>query len=242
MDHDYIIHTTPTKEELDIVNQWLYQEYVSNNKLYGFYCNWNLIEEGVNEQRVIVCSFKNKPIGIVLWSEYEGCAKIDIFVIQQSKRAQGFGAVFVTMLSDYFQKINAFVIKLFCEPEKSISFWRDKLNFIQYPKRGYSESSLTLYKPLVLITPCTNVLDAPCRLELWNVEPYESKKIPPRWVWEIDSDLINRPILQPCNSDWNLRFIKNNVVVKEDKVKYFGSKAHSCERGDFLYINNIEID
>lgn len=242
MNNDYVIHTEPTNKELHIVKEWLYDEYVNNNKQYGFYCNWNLIEKGVDENRVVVCLFKNEPVGIVLWSEYEGQVNIHIFVIMASLRGQGLGAMFVEVLSNYFRGINAFVIKLFCEPEKSVLFWEGKLNFIQFPIRGYSESSLTMYKPLISTTPCTSILDTPYRLELWDVEPFQSKKILPRWVWKIDSDLRSNPILCPCNNNWNLRLIKNTIIIQEDKVKYFGNKAYSCVRGDFLYIDNLKID
>lgn len=241
MTKEYALHEVPTQEELSIVKQWIYEEYLLNNRQFGFYCNWNLIEKGFEEQRVIIFSFEDKPLGLVLWSEYDGYVDIDIFVIAPSQRGLGLGNIFAEMLSRYFQEKEMFALKLFCSPKESVSFWRDKLGFIQYPDRGYSESSLTFYKTLIPITPCTDILDTPYRLELWDVEEYLATCRPPRWVWNIESDLKRYPIIQPCNCNWNIRLINNNTIVKEDKVKYFGYKSYYYERGDFLYIDNLNI-
>lgn len=239
MNKGYILHETPTEDELRIVKQWLYEEYLSNDSQFGFYCNWNLIEKGIKEQNVFIFSFEGKPLGLVLWSKHDGYVDIDILVIAPSQRGRGAGSIFVEMLSGYFQQREAFALKLFCSPKESVSFWRDKLGFIQYPERGYSESSLTFYKPLIPTTPCTDIWDAPCRLELWDVEDYMATRIPPRWVWNVESDLKHYPIVQPCNCNWNIRLIKNWMIVKEDKVKYFGCKSNHYERGDFLYIDSL---
>jgi hypothetical protein len=127
---------------------------------------------------------------------------------------------------------------LFCAPIESEKFWK-KMDFIKFPDRGYSESELTYYKPLIEIQQTTKN-NSDNKIELWNVEPYQIKNHEPKWTWEINSNLdkLLLPIIQPCNCNWNLRLTKNGKQIKEDKVKYFSDK-NRIEYSPFLLITEL---
>lgn len=79
-------------------------------------------------------------------------------------------------------------------------------------------------------------------LELWNKEPYQVKeKDMPNWTWGVNEkgDLEN-PILFPCSYDWNLRWRRNDEIIREDKVKYFGRKGTEIYFSGYLYIEALE--
>src|SRR5699024_8280349 len=95
------------------------------------------------------------------------------------------------------------------------------------------------YKPLIEQSKVSRE-SVPNRLELWNVAHYKASQFEPAWAWRINSKFKN--VIQPCNSDWNLRLTLNNKTVREDKVKYFTSKYHELEAGSFLFINRQKLD
>lgn len=53
MTKEYALHEVPTQEELSIVKQWIYEEYLLNNRQFGFYCNWNLIEKDLRSKELL---------------------------------------------------------------------------------------------------------------------------------------------------------------------------------------------
>ena len=113
------------------------------------------------------------------------------------------------------------------------------MDFIKFPDRGYSESELTYYKPLIEIQQTTEN-NSDNKIELWNVEPYQTKNNEPKWTWEINSNLnkLLLPIIQPCNCNWNIRLTKNGKQIREDKVKYFSDK-NRIEYSPFLLITEL---
>lgn len=239
MNNLFELKILPDKYDLATIKQWLYEEYLSLNCLSGFYCNWDMIETGFEKHRLLVYSLKNKPIGFVLWHEFEECISIDIMAIAQPLRGLGIGKALVEILYIYFRKKNAFALKLFCAPKSSVSFWKGKMKFIQFPNRGYSESEFTFYKLLINTNLSVTKPNSQNKLELWDDEPYMINIKKPKWSWNIDDDLRYNPIIHPCNYNWNLRLTRNGEIIKDDKIKYFSNK--SIEKGDFLYINSLEF-
>ncbi len=237
MENQYQLNIAPAKSELAIIKQWLYDEYKALNCQSGFYCNWEIIEKGFKQNKIFICSLKDSPVGFVLWDNTEGCVNIQILAVSSSMRHLGIGKSFVEMLYEYFRMNEAFVIKCFCSPEKSVSFWEGKMRFIQYPNMKYSKSELTFYKLLIPNNPLTNEFNLINKLELWDDEPHIASHKEPKWCWNIDINLQSYPIIHPCDPNWNLRLTKNGGIVKEDKVKYFINKQKSIEKNDFLYIN-----
>jgi hypothetical protein len=79
-------------------------------------------------------------------------------------------------------------------------------------------------------------------LELWNKEPYQVKeKDMPNWTWGVnEKGELENPILFPCNYDWNLRWRRNDEIIREDKVKYFRRKGTEIYFSGYLYIKALE--
>lgn len=223
------------KRELDQIENWLKKESLSSKK--GFYCNWNMIIKAYSEKRMAIIKNKDFVIGYTIWRIEDIHIEIDIFEIKPEYRKKGIGKYFISEISEYFKKKDFLAIKLFCEPEESEIFWR-KMDFIKFPKRGYSESELTFFKPLIIVTKSQTNVDENNKLELWNLEPYEIKDSKPKWIWEVDLNNFI-PILHPCNSNWNLRWTKNGKIVKEGKVKYFTNKSNPIEFSPFIYIEKL---
>jgi hypothetical protein len=75
------------------------------------------------------------------------------------------------------------------------------------------------------------------KIELWDVEPYESKDKLPKWCWELilDNGTLLNPIIAPYDSNWKIKYTYNSTIIFEDKVKYF-LRQFSEDYGWFLYI------
>ena len=225
------IQIQPTKTQLDEIQSWLKEEYDKTHQ--GFYCNWSIIVEAFDKERLITFQSSNKAVGFVVWRAGRVYIEIDIMEIAPHFRHKGFGKIFESYVSSYFEASGYKALKLFCEPRESENFWR-KLGFIKLPERGYSISDLTFYKPLISCIETVSQSRFPNRIELWNCDPYEKNQQPPAWIWEIKNNL--NPILHPINCNWNLRIIINNNIFIEDKVKYVGEKEWEIDHSPFLYI------
>lgn len=228
------LNNNPNSNQLAEIKTWLIEENEKNNE--GFYCNWKIIEDSSSKKRLITFEVEKETIGFISWATNgEPYAEIDIMEIHPNHRQKGYGRLFFDKAEEFFKLQNFIAIKLFCDPTESESFWK-KMKFIKFPETGFSEPELTYYKPLIKTNePIEQGTEN--KLELWELEPYEIKEQKPKWTWEIGNK--KHPILQPCNSDWNLRLTKNGIIIKEEKVKYF-EKSKEIEVGPFLYIETID--
>lgn len=236
------LKTSPTVEDMEKVEEWLYQEYRDNDSKCGFYCNLNLIKDGLQNNKTFICTYNGEPVGVVLWTDCKKYAEIDIFVISKSFRNINIGAAFFNLLNEYFKKRGYIALSLQCEPKESVTFWRDKLGFTQCPETIYSNGKLECYKPLINITPNIETsVDLENKLELWDMEPHTIKgKALPKWTWDISGDLSKYPIIQPCDCNWNLKLTINGVTVKEGKVKYFRTDdGRTVNVAFFLFVNKL---
>lgn len=229
------LQINPNSIQLEEIKQWLIEENKSSNQ--GFFCNWNIIQNAFKEKRFCVCEVEGKAIGFISWTGYDFYVEIDIMEIHPTYRNKGIGRTFYNKVEDFFRSKDCKAIELFCAPVESENFWK-KMNFIKFPNRGYSEPELKYYKPLIDTNTLIKV-DTLNRIELWDVEPYQRNDHKPRWTWEIKEN--QKPILQPCNSNWNLRLTINGEKIKEDKVKYF-SPDREIQIGSFLYIETLDFN
>ena len=237
MDSLFQINTKPSFKNLTEIKAWLLEEDEKTKQ--GFYCNWNVIEKSYENKELITFQNNDSTIGFITWSNCEMYAAIDIMEINPNCRKKGFGKLFYESVAEYFKSIDLIAIKLFCSPTSSEKFWK-KMGFIKFPNRGYSESELTYFKPLIETNlPSGN--DYENKLELWDLEPYQLKDQKPKWTWKIENDNLefSKPILYPCNRDWNLRWTKDNKVIKESKIKYFSNSDNEIEFSPFLYIKKL---
>ena len=239
MGNELKINLAPTIEDLSVIEKWLKKE----DKKYksGFYCNWNIIEKSFKSNRLISLEFNNDVIGFLIYSVGDIYIEIDIMEVSLDYRRNGFGKIFLEKFEDVLKKQNVLAIKLFCEPRESELFWR-KMGFIKFPQRGYSESDLTFYKPIIEVKPTTENPNNLNKLELWDVEPYQATNIGPRWCWdiELENGKLSKPIIQPCNINWNLRWTNNGKIVREDKVKYFSNSDNTIEFSPFMYVKQLK--
>ena len=234
------IEIEPNKQDLREVLAWLKEEKEHDIQGYGFYNNKSIIIDAFKSENLIIFKHKNKSIGLIVWNESEGIViEIDIFVIHPSYRGKGFGEFYFTAISDHFKRKGFKAVKLFCAPEASEGFWK-KMGLTKYPDCWYSEHSLTYYGVLVDVASTTYISNAD-KIELWDVEPCDADETTPKWTWYIenDTDGLLYPIVQPCNCNWNLRWSRNGVVVKEEKVKYFTGEYLELFRSRFLYIDKL---
>jgi hypothetical protein len=238
MEREHKINFSPSKNDLKKIEDWLIQEREKYDD--GFYCNWNIIENSFERNELISLKLNDVPIGFVVWRQCDIFIEIDIMEIHYDYRKKGLGKIFFGMISESFKDKGVLAIKLFCEPRESEHFWR-KMGFIKFPNRGYSESDLTFYKPLIEVCAMTETPNKLNKIELWDVEPYQLKNNSPRWSWDISTDngILDKPIIHPCNVNWNIRWTKNGKTEKEDKVKYFSSD-NPIDFSPFMYINKLD--
>ncbi len=237
MKNEYKINLNPSELDLENIKNWLLDE--SEKYGEGFYSNWEIINKSFYNKELISFELDNQIVGFVVWTQDEKVIDIDIMEIHPDYRKCGLGKIFFQKIESVFHEKGNIAFVLFCEPRESEHFWR-KQRFIKFPRRGWSESDLTFYKPLIkALEPIENP-DENNKLELWNVEPFQSGQIEPQWSWniEIEEGKLITPIIQPCNRNWNVRWTKNGKVIKDDKVKYF-SRDYSIENGAFMYIEQL---
>lgn len=231
------IDVNPNEQDMQEVLVWLKEEM--DNYGSSFYHNRNVIEDALERNNLIVFNHNGKSIGMAVWYGYDAIqVNIDIFVIHPSYRKKGFGEFYYKEISDFFRSRNFKIAKLFCSPEESESFWI-KMGFIEYPDCKTNDP-LIYYQ--VLVDTASIVNDGEIeKIELWDVEPCSSEEINPRWTWYIrryDGVLLN-PVIQPCNYNWNVRWSKNGIVIKEAKVKYFTDGNFKVCCSNCLYIEEL---
>lgn len=223
----------PSKEEIEQTEKWLIDEYSEENE--GFYCNWATICKAISNKHFAIFKIEDETVGFVVWSNLDFYFEVDIMSIKPKFRNKGWGTKFFREFEQFALSKKCLVVKLFCSPRRSQFFWKS-IGFLQFPDRGYSESDLTLYKPLIETSQPD--LDKPLnRLELWDKEPHKAKKSSPRWVWDLDKVTNRKPIINPCDKDWNLKWILNDYTVYDGKTKYlerYLDKTIECD--PFLFI------
>lgn len=232
---------TPTQREIFEIKQWLLEENKNTRK--GFYCNWNTINQGFLEGRVATISLDAKNVGFVLWSEWECTARIEIMEVHPQHRKKGIGKRLVTDLTAFLLQQGICVVDLQCNPASSEPIWR-KLGFIDFPstEEGIDDEerlNKELYKVLIPHAGVTDLYnDVDDVIQLWDKEPYETKSVPPSWVWKItfrdDNKELTLPIIHPCKSDWKIQRKCKSAIVT-DKVKRFAKEE--IQFGRYLIIN-----
>lgn len=239
MEKDEIfINIEPDEQDLMDVFDWLKDDI--NIRGEGFYNNKDIIVDSFEKGTLITFKKGNENIGLVTWSETDIILiDIDIFVIHPSYRGLGYGTIYYNAISDFFRNKGFKVVKLFCYPYISEGFWK-KMGLIKFPNCGYTEHELTYYGVLVN-TASTAYISNMDKIELWDVEPYEAEEKNPRWTWYVEKqkDMLLYPIIQPCNCNWNLRWSRNGIVLKEGKVKYFTDEDYELYHSKFLYIYQL---
>ncbi len=235
---EILLNINPSISDLNSVEEWLKDEYKLSND--GFYCNWNTIQSSFEKKKFFTFHFEKQSIGFISWSNHDYYAEIDIMEIYPKFRKMGLGKKAFDSIQKYFKSEEKIALKLFCEPRESEKFW-EKMGFIKFPSRGYSESELTYFKPLIEYNaPHNKDIDCADKIELWNVEPYMKDRTEPNWIWDakLSRTELLFPILYPCNPNWNIRWSRNEKTIIEDKVKYF-SRENPIDYYPFVFIEKL---
>jgi len=234
------IRTTATEKDIEIIERWLIKEGIDFGD--SFHSDWSTIRNAFEEQRMFILEYSKDVIGFATWRKDEDHfeANIEYFEIHPDQRRKGYGDYFYTGIAQEFKEQGLRIVTLTCEPEESKSFW-ERMGFSQFPNRHLSDPVLTYFDPLIEIIEATDNPNDFNKIELWDVNPNQANNAKPRWSWNLEdnSEQLNNPIIQPCNPDWNLRWTKNGVVVKEDKVKYFSESDNPIYFSPFLIVERL---
>jgi len=229
---DLNINFNPSDSELTQIEQFLLKEKREFNE--GFYCNWPLIKEAYEKKRIISFHCNNECIGFVEWRDGDFVIDIDRFVIRREFRKQGLGKYFFEKIFEFFRKKKAKVIGLDCEPHESQWFWK-KMGFIQFPAAEFWKE-LTFYKNLIEVQETTDNPSSLNKVELWNLEPSRIRTQKPKWCWDLD--MSGKPIIQPCNHKWQLKYTKNAEIFYEGTLGRFPEAYDQILFSPFLFIEN----
>lgn len=113
------------------------------------------------------------------------------------------------------------------------------MGLVKFSNCELAEHELTYYGILVDVGSIEYICKAD-KIELWNVETHDAGKTEPKWIWyvEIQNTVLLYPVIHPCN--WNIRWSRNGVTLKEGKVKCFGEEAYKCYCSQFLCIDKLK--
>ena len=238
---EYRISFNISEVEINDIKNWLIVE----QKVFkeGFYCNWDIIKSAFNDNHLIVIFVNEIAVGFAIWTNSDYTSTIDIVEIKPTHRMMGLGRKLITYLLEHFKNNNIYVAQLQCCPESSEPIWR-KLDFVDFPDGLFDKNrNKQLYKILVLhLKPVENNTSSN-KIELWNDEPYRTMKIDSRWKWDIEyienTSKLKLPIIAPAYKDWRMKWEKDGICFKDDKVKYFNNNK-PIDFGAFIIIEELD--
>lgn len=228
------INFNPSKRHFKQIELWLTMEHsITNN---GFLCNIKSIENSFIQGKAIVVEDNYETIGFMTYLIKEGVVfNIDILAINFNKRGQGIGRIFVNSVLDRMKNQGLLVSELICAPVSSELFWK-RLNFQDFPKFS-NDDGVRLYKPLTSVLNPNSDEAGTITIQLWDKEPYQINKYPPKWTWKINHIHQELPIIIPAHYDWNISWEdKFKMSFYNGKVKRFNLKH--IQFGDFLIIKD----
>lgn len=233
------VEISPKETDIEEVLDWLETENDYVNYGRGFYNNKNVILSSFNQNKVFTLKTGDKNIGLVVWSNIENeIVDVDIFTIHPNFRDRGFGRYFYNSVFRHFKKLNYKVLKLFCEPNESQLFW-EKMGLERISEGIKGIHKLSYYKLLVKTASVEEIIDSE-KIELWNVDITEVEENHPIKTWYVKSNEypLREPIIYPCNTNWYLRWSKNEEVFFEGEVIDL-TDYDEYYRRPFLFITNL---
>lgn len=242
-----IVSFEPSSEHIDTIEKWLIKE--SKTSKPGFFVNWqNSVLVSHSRGLMAITLFNDSPLGFITWyKENERVAEIVIAEIQPGYRKKGYGRIMVEALLTKLKKDAIYVVKLHCQPSTSEKAWK-KLGFVQFPKidgfRDYnSPDGKHLYKILRNAADLSTDGTEGEIMQLWAAEPYEAEREQSICTWQLifegDSRKLVRPIIFPAKRKWQIRWTKNNSIIKQDGIKYF--QREEIDFSEFLIIEQLPL-
>ena len=199
----------PTIKHLKEIEIWLSEEYKITGS--GFYSNWNIIKKSFIENRIVIITENDISIGFVIYEIYNLISYINILEVKPSHRNKGIGKKIVIELLNYLKNQGCLVSSLFCMPESSEGFWKS-IGFIDTPDLRFNNNKKYLFKSIIDTLKHSKKNSNDGIIELWNLEPYKTKDTKSKWQWIIkyknNSSILEKPIIFPADSDWQIRWKK----------------------------------
>jgi hypothetical protein len=223
----------PTQDHLSQIHAWLTNELKETGE--GYKKNWGIILKANERNCMAILLEKNLAVGFAIWYELELQVRLDIFCIQMNRRKEGLGIFFLDKLMSEFVTKQKYAIELQCAPPTSETYWR-KHGFtdLSYQTSVAIGQNRWLYRNIVPSAERSPIENLGDFIALWDYEPSIVKihHIQPKWTWKIEpedsSNVLNKPVVFPCQPDWQIQYIKNGRPVETTKAKYFNEQnAHS---------------
>lgn len=232
---------SPAEKQLREIEKWLITERKKIGE--GFYCNWSNIEYSFEKLQMAVISIKNKSIGFATWEVTDfKCARIEIVEIKPIYRKKGIGRILTNSLFDFLRDKGVCAVELQCSPETSKPFWIS-MGFTEFPdspEKYSSGSNARLYLILKESFGLSSFLCHNETIELWNEEPFKTKKITPTNFWNLEfiegTRKLLKPIIYPGHNQSRIRWKVEDKVVFDDKVKRFRPEIAF---GSFIIIKDL---
>lgn len=200
----------PTEKHLSKIKDWLPKDYN----------DWCSITKAFKQKGFVVFTENDLVIGFSCYEISGALAYIILFQIKPDCMNKGFGRKFVNQVLNEFKKNGILVSELHCAPEESKFFWQ-KMGFIKFPDLKRNENRIRMYLPLVETLEQNNDIDSNNVIKLWNDHPSVATKIKPTWQWNVVRGKLEKPIILPVNTDWQISLTLNNEVIEISKLAKF---------------------
>lgn len=124
--------THPTKEHMAQLLEWLEAEDKETGE--GFFCNWNIIYETYEKDRLLVVEQSSQAIALLSWWEYSTSAGINILTVKPNHRRKGIGRFLAGSFLEATMSKDVSMVKIQCQPTSSELFWLS-LGFYEDPEK-----------------------------------------------------------------------------------------------------------
>ena len=213
-------------------------EYLKTEQITG---NLMSVKSSFKRKELIILFKEKELIGFSAYQFEYPVSRITVFEIVKKFRGKGLGKKLVNKTLKEIKKKKGEVVELFCSPVDSESFWK-KVGFKNLPETRFTNGKIIMYKTLIeTLLPNQSddfeIDDNQEIIELWDVEPFQADRNKPKWRWRINSYEFKKPIIQPTDSNWQIRWRKGGIEIKKGKVKYFSS--NQIEFGNFMILRDL---
>lgn len=231
---------TPEEKYVAQIKAWLHQEML-DKRSYFYY---NFINAKFTEENFACYVDENdEAIGYMYFTHNERFTHIDVAVVKFAYQRKGIGRMLLDAVSELSRKQGSVALSLSCVPKSSSRRWI-KLGFKKFKEvanHGFLKENAAdmpwLYKVIVPAKKATRKKAIAHYISIWCDEPHrvEDSDIPANYTWDLTSS--ETPIVYPVDGDWRVKYVREDVVVYDEKIKRF--RFNECESCAFLVVENL---
>jgi GNAT superfamily N-acetyltransferase len=218
------LSVNPSKQHLKQIKAWLVKD--KQNKKHSFICNWDIIEDCFNNNRLLCELHNDLPVAFFSWSVDRSVVTDPILVVSANMRKQGIGSKFMNSVELYLRdKEGILAIQLECNPNSNVGFWC-KQGFVNFPPEHpiIKTGRIHVYKTLTSASPDGSSFVMPAYVHLWNKDidyapETESADVNIKVLLN-DALLANDPVIAPASGDWKVRISVGTENPIEGEVKH----------------------